>query len=249
MWRLSSLIPSGRQLYDLDRTKTERRHGKTSRKSVAERRTAEAANPRPFTGKRRAASSLAHWGTAAFGRIDVITPGSRHDRWSAQRDQDRRAPCGAGAGGGRVAGGRRAQRARGAGRGDRLGVRGRGVSRGGRDARPQGRRRVGEGRDGGQGEGADRGRVALHAQGSGRIHLLPLRSVGAAHAGGDQVGDRRDRVRDGAAALGGPPLAHAAARGGGADGGAGGGEVSREGVRRERDTARGGAGGTAGGSP
>src|SRR5439155_346462 len=84
---------------------------------------------------------------------------------------------------------------------------------------------AGEGRDGGQGEGADRGRVAVHAQGSGRIHLLPLRGVGAAHAGGDQVGDRRDRVRDGTAALGGPPLAHADERGGGADGGAGGGEI------------------------
>src|SRR5439155_11638708 len=59
----------------------------------------------------------------------------------------------------------------------------------------------------------------------------------------------RDRVRDGAAPLGGPALAHADERGGGPDGGARGGEVSREGVRWERDTARGSAGGTTGGGP
>src|SRR5439155_27390154 len=145
--------------------------------------------------------------------------GGGQDRWGAQRDQNRRAPWGAGAGGGRVAGRRRGQRARGARGGDRLGVCGRGVSRGGRDARAQGRGRVGQGRDGGQGEGADRARVAVHAQGPGRVHLFPFRRLGAAHAGGDQVRDRRDRIRDGAAALGGPPLAHADERGGGADGG------------------------------
>src|SRR6266571_1338318 len=135
---------------------------------------------------------------------------------------------------------------RAAGGGAGMGFGGRGVSRGGGDARAEGRRRVGQGRDGGQGEGADRARVAVHAQGPGGVHVLSLRGVGIAHARGDQVGDRRDRVRDGAARIGGAPFAHADERGGGADGGAGGGEVSREGVRRQRDTARRSAGGTAG---
>src|SRR5207244_821125 len=119
-----------------------------------------------------------------------------------------------------------AQRARGAGGGDWVGVRGRGVSHGGGDARAEGRRGVGQGRDGGQGEGADRARVALHAQGPGGVHLLSLRRVGAAHAGGDQVGDRGDRVRDGAARVGGGPLAPADERGGGGGVGANAGRMA-----------------------
>src|SRR5437879_3772235 len=86
-----------------------------------------------------------------------------HDRWGSQRDQDGRAPRGAGPGGGRVAGGRRAHGAGGAGGRDRVGVRGRDVSGGRRHARAQGGGRVGQGRDRGEGQGADRARVAVHA--------------------------------------------------------------------------------------
>src|SRR5438093_1381762 len=85
---------------------------------------------------------------------------SPHDCWGAQRDQDGREPRGVGARGCRVVGGRWALGAGGAGGGDRLGVRRRDVSRGGRHARAQGGRRVGQGRDGGEGEGADRARGA-----------------------------------------------------------------------------------------
>src|SRR5207237_2944602 len=143
---------------------------------------------------------------------------------------------------GRGAGGRRAHGAGGTGGGARLGVRRRDVSRGRGYARPQGGGRVGPGRDGGQGEGANRARVALHAQGSGRLHLFPFRRLRAAHPGGDQVRHHRDRVRNGAARLGGAASAYADERGGRATGGAGGGKVSREGGRRKREAEWGTAG-------
>src|SRR5438874_13269041 len=45
-----------------------------------------------------------------------------------------------------------------------------------------------------EGEGADRARVALYAQGAGGLHVFSFRGVRGPHAGGAQVGDHRDRL-------------------------------------------------------
>src|SRR5438552_3475287 len=140
----------------------------------------------------------------------------------------------AGAGGGGVAARRRAHALCRAGRRHGVGLPRRRLPRGRRDHRPHGGRRVGPIRDGAQGERAGRAGVAVHAEGPGRLHLLPLRRIRAAHPGRDSVEHRGDRLRDGAAPLRRAAAAHADERGGRSHGRAGGGEVPGAGVRRQR---------------
>src|SRR5213595_389847 len=128
MWRLSSSTPSGRLSFGSGRTKgvKQRRNTKALHRDVTKKDVTH------VTQRRNTETS----------RNDVRR--SEHDCWSPKRDKNRREPRCVGAGGSRVAGGRRAQRAGGAGSGDRLRVRGRGVSRGGGDASAEARRRVGQ---------------------------------------------------------------------------------------------------------
>jgi len=87
----------------------------------------------------------------------------------------------------------------------------------------------------------------VHAQGSVVLHLLPFRRVGAAHAGGDQSrGSSRSRTRRCMPALGDLPLLTPMSEVAGRMAVQEGRKYLGEGVRRQRDTARGGGGGVPG---